>query len=386
MVVDIRQHNPREKPMRWPTTLTTAHLVMRPWREDDVTALFRYASDPEVGPHAGWAPHQSQDESRQVLHDILMVPDSWAITVRGREGALADEPVGAIALRHSAQGLTDLPADEAEIGYWIARPWWGHGYMTEAVREVLRHAFLVENLEAVRASYYEGNEGSRRVQEKAGLRPHHHVEGAVDRLGITHTEHVQRITHKEWEVSLAADPTDAGTIARQQSEAAGIIDRLPLISLVRSGGQTGADRGGLDAAREQNVPICGWCPPGGLAEDLPEPPGLLALYPELREGPSQGYVERTAWNVRDSHATLIISPGGLEPRSGTEMTAIFAERMGRPVLVLEGARVSEDATEALAWLRSLGTCAMTLNVAGPRESKMPGVYQLTHDIMANVLG
>jgi hypothetical protein len=68
------------------------------------------------------------------------------------------------------------------------------------------------------------------------------------------------------------------------------------------------------------------------------------------------------------------------------MTAIFAERMGRPVLVLEGANVSEDAAETLAWLRSLGTCAMTLNVAGPRESKMPGVYQLTHDIVANVLG
>lgn len=166
--------------MHWPTILTTAHLVMRPWREDDAPALYRYASDPEVGPRAGWAPHQSQDESRQVLHDILMVPDSWAITLRGREGVLADEPVGAIALQHD---LTGLPADEAEIGYWIARPWWGHGYMTEAVREVLRHAFLVENLVAVRASYFEGNEGSRRVQEKVGLRPHHHVDSAVDRCG-----------------------------------------------------------------------------------------------------------------------------------------------------------------------------------------------------------
>ena len=152
--------------MHWPTILTTAHLVMRPWREDDAPALYRYASDSEVGPRAGWAPHQSQDESRQVLHDILMVPDSWAITLRGREGVLADAPVGAIALQHD---LTGLPADEAEIGYWIARPWWGHGYMTEAVREVLRHAFLVENLVAVRASYFEGNEGSRRVQEKWGF-------------------------------------------------------------------------------------------------------------------------------------------------------------------------------------------------------------------------
>lgn len=372
--------------MRWPTTLTTARLVMRPWRVDDAQAVYRYARDPEVGPRAGWAPHASLEESRAVVEDILMAPDSWAITLRGGQGATADEAVGAIALRHQAVSPSEpLSPNEAEIGYWIARPWWGRGYMTEAVREVLRYAFLVENLAAVRAGYYEGNEGSRRVQEKAGMRPHHKVEGAVDRLGVTHMENFQRITRQEWETSLAADPTDAGTIARQQSEAAGIIDALPLVALVRSGGQTGADRGGLDAAREQNVPICGWCPPGGLAEDLPEPPGLLALYPELREGAATGYVERTAWNVRDSHATLIVSPGGLEPRSGTEMTAIFAERMGRPVLVLEGADAGAGAEEALAWLESLGMRAITLNVAGPRESKMPGVYELTHDIVTRIL-
>ena len=67
------------------------------------------------------------------------------------------------------------------------------------------------------------------------------------------------------------------------------------------------------------------------------------------------------------------------------MTAIFAERMGRPVIVLEGSNVSEATAEALAWLRSLGASALTLNVAGPRESKMPGVYTLTHDIVSSIL-
>lgn len=372
--------------MHWPITLKTAHLVMRPWREDDAPAIYRYARDPELGPRAGWAPHASLEESRAVLREILMGPDSWAITLRDGKEAASGEAVGAIALRHQGESPDEpLPPNEAEIGYWIARPWWGRGYMTEAVREVLRYAFLVENLAAVRAGYYEGNEASRRVQEKAGMHPHHRIEKTVDRCGVTHTEQVQHITRQEWEASLAADPTDAGTIARQQSETAGIIDGLPLVALVRSGGQTGADRGGLDAARKQGVPICGWCPPGGLAEDMPEPPGLLALYPELREGTSAGYVERTAWNVRDSHATLIVSPGGLEPRSGTEMTAVFAERMGRPVLVLEGADASAGAEEALAWLESLGMRAITLNVAGPRESKMPGVYELAHDIVARIL-
>ena len=362
-------------------THETERLVLREFRPEDFEDVHAYSSDYETVKHMMFGPNtpeQTRDYlERQCPEERDAVPRMhWNLALERREDGRV---LGGISFH------LNWRRDDAMLEAILNHHYGGHGYMTEAVREVLRHAFLVENLAAVRAGYYEGNEGSRRVQEKAGLRPHHHVDGAVDRLGITHTEHVQRITRKEWEVSLAADPTDAGTIARQQSEAAGIIDSLPLISLVRSGGQTGADRGGLDAAREQNVPICGWCPPGGLAEDLPEPPGLLAMYPELREGPSQGYVERTAWNVRDSHATLIVSPGGLEPRSGTEMTAIFAEHMGRPVLVLERANVSEDATEALAWLRSLGTCAMTLNVAGPRESKMPGVYELTHDIVTSVL-
>lgn len=216
------------------------------------------------------------------------------------------------------------------------------------------------------------------------------------------------LTSEQLERARKADPVDAATVQQQQAEAALDISRMPLVSYVRSGGQTGADRGGLDAARAAGIPICGWCPPGGFAEDLPEPPGLLAMYPELREGEAPGYVERTALNVRDSHATLIVSPGGLEPLSGTEMTARFAKEFGRPVLVVDDPRLSsgivrnlrdrdagsddsgDDFVEAaagrvLAWLRGLGQRGITLNVAGPRESKQPGVYELTRRIVAAVL-
>lgn len=185
----------------------------------------------------------------------------------------------------------------------------------------------------------------------------------------------------------AADPVDPVTRRRQQSEGQHLIASMPLIAYVRSGGQTGADRGGLDAARAAGVPICGWCPPGGLAEDMPDAPGVRALYPELKEGQAQGYVERTAWNVRDSHATLIVSPGGLEPLSGTAMTAAFAKAFGRPVLVLDAtdSNAQSAAQAALAWLRGLGLRGITLNVAGPRESKQPGVYDLTRDIVETLL-
>lgn len=375
--------------MQWPTSITTDRLVLRPWRMDDAPALFRYASDPEVGPAAGWAPHASVEESQRVLWDVLLACESFAITVRAAERP--DEPVGAIALRPcdaSGHMLDDRAWDgvrDANVGYWIGRPFWSHGYMTEALAAVERHAFLDLGLDALWADYYEGNRRSSRVQAKARMLRHHDLPHEVDLLGKVHHATMNRITRTEWERAMAADPTDAGTRGRQQAEASRLVAALPLVARVRSGGQTGADRGGLDAAREAGIPVCGWCPPGGLAEDLPEPPGLLAIYPELREGHAEGYVERTAWNVRDAHATLIVSPGGLEPLSGTEMTVIFAERMGRPVLVLEGRDASAGAQEAIAWLRTLGQRALTLNVAGPRESKMPGVWQLTHDVVAAIL-
>lgn len=190
-----------------------------------------------------------------------------------------------------------------------------------------------------------------------------------------------RLTAAQRVIAAIADPTTPGYVARQQEEARELAAGIGRIARVRSGGQTGADRGGLDAARACGVPICGWCPPGGLAEDHLKAPGLLADYPELKEAPTGGYVGRTALNVRDSHATLIVAPDGLEPRSGTEMTARFAEAYGRPCLVVAGAG---ERDEVLGWLEGLGS-GLTLNVAGPRESKCPGVHDVAYELVRRVL-
>ena len=366
--------------MSWPTTLTTERLVLRPWRPDDAEALFTVASDPDVGPAAGWAPHASLEESREVLEHILMVPETYAITLR--DSPTPDEPVGAISLKIGETSDLAIGDDQAELGYWLGKPLWGHGLMPEAVREVMRHAFCDLGLVAIWAGHYADNDRSRRVQEKVGLHHQRTIRNRPRRaVGDYVTEDVNWITREEWEVLQAADPTDAVTVQAQQDEADGISARMGRIARVRSGGQTGADRGALDAAREAGVPICGWCPPGGIAEDLPEPPGLLARYPELVEGVTEGYVERTAWNVRDSHATLIVAPAGLEPRSGTEMTERFAREMGRPCLVI---RDLTQVGEARAWVESLGR-ELTLNVAGPRESKTPGTYALTREVVRLLL-
>ncbi len=148
---------------------------------------------------------------------------------------------------------------------------------------------------------------------------------------------------------------------------------------VRSGGQTGVDRAALDFALRTGLNYGGWCPRGGWAEDFPNPPGLLAMYANLRGTPSAEPQQRTAWNVRDSDATLILVRGTeLERSPGTLFTRQMVELVFvRPCLVIDLLR-TESIARAREWLVKLGdvsgTAGMVLNIAGPRESEAPGIY------------
>jgi hypothetical protein len=136
------------------------------------------------------------------------------------------------------------------------------------------------------------------------------------------------------------------------------------VQKVVSGGQTGVDRAALDVALELGLPCGGWCPHGRRAEDGAIPDA----YP-LRETPSPSYPERTAWNVRDSDATLVITRG--EPRGGTALTVSLARRAGRPVLVID-LELNADHAPVRTFLAD--NAVRTLNVAGPRESEAPGIH------------
>jgi hypothetical protein len=140
------------------------------------------------------------------------------------------------------------------------------------------------------------------------------------------------------------------------------------VGRVVSGGQTGADRAALDAARSAGLPYGGWCPSGGWAEDAVEPPGLLPAYPALREAPSADPELRTRWNVRDSDVTLVLHSHGLRS-AGTLLTVRVAAELGRPCLVA----AVEDLVTVRRWISALPT-GTVLNVAGPRESEQPGLY------------
>jgi hypothetical protein len=154
------------------------------------------------------------------------------------------------------------------------------------------------------------------------------------------------------------------------------------------GGQTGVDRAALDAAIACGVAWGGWCPSGGWAEDFPDPPGLLARYPGLRETPLSDPAQRTEWNVRDSDAILVIvDHAGLSVSKGTSGATEWTGHYGRPLLVVDVGQPDAD-TQVAAWLRK--QCRrfgadMALGVSGPRESEAPGIYASVHRLMASVL-
>lgn len=131
-----------------------------------------------------------------------------------------------------------------------------------------------------------------------------------------------------------------------------------------SGGQTGADRAALDVALALGLGAGGWCPAGRWAEDGPIPP----RYP-LHETPTADPAERTAWNVRDSDATLILSPRPLT--GGTALTLRLAHEQERPVHIADP--FVDGVPPASRWIRTVLGSGGTLNVAGPRESECPGI-------------
>ena len=150
------------------------------------------------------------------------------------------------------------------------------------------------------------------------------------------------------------------------------------MTTVVSGGQTGADRAALDVALECGLEIGGWVPRGRLAEDGP----IAARYTGLRETESADPAVRTARNVRDSDATLILSHGPLT--GGSLFTMQTAGKLGRPALHVDltGKSDAAAAAEIRAWLMTVRP--NILNVAGPRASGDPTIGARARRVLRGV--
>lgn len=199
-------------------TFTTDRLLLRPWTEADAEDLYRYAKDPQVGPAAGWPVHTGVENSREIIKNVLSEPGTYAVCLKEDGKAIGSigltEPrCGADEKESDAEMLKEKAdhtsgADEKksekekglEVGFWIGRPFWGRGYIPEAVRCLQAYAFETLGCDVLWCGYYDGNEKSKRTQEKCGF-TFHHTEKEVycPLMDETRTEHFNRLTKAQWE-------------------------------------------------------------------------------------------------------------------------------------------------------------------------------------------
>ena len=142
--------------------LETERLILRGWKRSDAPALYAYARNPNVGPHAGWKPHADVRESRMIITQLFQQNTTWAITVKGN-----DSPVGSIGFEPDAYRPRIA---SRELGYSLSEEYWGQGIMTEAARRLLEYGFTEMNLWSVMIRTGEATRRSQRVIEKCGFK------------------------------------------------------------------------------------------------------------------------------------------------------------------------------------------------------------------------
>lgn len=144
--------------------METDRIQLRRWRESDAGALFKYASDPDVGPRAGWPPHKSVEESLEVIRTFFNNDSTWAIVLKE-----TGEAIGCMGYYNHKSSNIPIGDNDCEVGYWIGKPYWSKGICTEALRLMLGYCVNVRQFDNVWADHFTGNPASGRVMEKCGF-------------------------------------------------------------------------------------------------------------------------------------------------------------------------------------------------------------------------
>ena len=141
----------------------TANLTLRPWREDDAKCLYHFAKNPNIGPIAGWKPHESINDSLNIIKTVFSKRETYAVIKE-------DIPIGCVGLLFHPDTNHWWGDGSAELGYWIAEEYWGNGYAVEASEVLTNRAFTELDVKQIYASYRIENTQSKRVLEKLGFR------------------------------------------------------------------------------------------------------------------------------------------------------------------------------------------------------------------------
>ena len=143
--------------------LKTDNLLLRPWREEDAKCLYHFAKNPNIGPIAGWPPHESVEESMNIIKTVFAKRETYAI--------VKDEvPIGCVGFLFHPDTNHWWGEGAAELGYWVAEEYWGNGYAVEASKKLIEQAFDDLGIREIYASYRIENNQSKRVLEKLGFK------------------------------------------------------------------------------------------------------------------------------------------------------------------------------------------------------------------------
>ena len=142
-------------------TLETKRTILRDWTQEDAADLYAYASNPKVGPMAGWKPHETLEESKEILSLFIKEKETLAIELKS-----AHKVIGSVGLHHRTYAEF---GDIIELGYVLSENHWGQGIMPEVVQAVLSYAFMDCNYNRILVAHYSNNNQSKRVIEKSGF-------------------------------------------------------------------------------------------------------------------------------------------------------------------------------------------------------------------------
>ena len=146
--------------------MESERLIIRPWHESDAETLFKYASDPEVGPRAGWPPHKSVEESKEIIRTVFNNDHTWAIVLKP-----TNEAIGCIGYYVFGESNINIGKNDVEAGYWLAKPYWNQGICTEALGLMIEHIRKTTDIKSLISGHFVDNPASGRVMEKCGFVP-----------------------------------------------------------------------------------------------------------------------------------------------------------------------------------------------------------------------
>lgn len=142
--------------------IETKRLLLRPFQENDAEAFFACCQNPNLGNNAGWAPHKTLNESREILHGAFIGQEGiWAVTLKDTQQLIASIGIVPDPKRENPQVRM--------LGYWLDEPYWGKGYMSEAVQAVLNYGFNELQLSLITANCYPHNKRSQQVLKRNGF-------------------------------------------------------------------------------------------------------------------------------------------------------------------------------------------------------------------------